>query len=337
MIVFALFILASSIWSGCSISVSRIPAKGIDVARCLFIEPDWYYHYRPKGMMTSTDDVLTAYVATASKFSDCKAQTEFCSPRQVQRYVDLGCGIGSCLLLASYYLQPSIISVGIEVQAISASLAQQTVSSLPARDNTPHLHIENMDLRQLLPNADTTVSTALPGLVCKLVGKCDLVTANPPYCPPHSGTAALDPQRLNARFEMHGGIEEYCKVAHHLLDASNDESRFVFSFWSSQDDRVRLALQQANLRLKTVVKVTAGTVKRPRQYLNVYVAAPANAECMANDDARKKENVVDLDIIKTELPLQASTADSRGSAGCLSSTYVAIMNHLSMAKRPLRL
>lgn len=297
---------------------SRMPLKLNDVARCLFIEPDWYYHYRPKGMMTSTDDVLTAYVSTVAKFGDTIAENEFYPSGQVHRYVDLGCGIGSCLLLTSHYLRPSLISVGIEVQTISASLAQQTASSLP---NTPRLHIENMDIRHLLPGCNTE---EISPVVLGVIGKCDLVTANPPYCPPHSGTAALDPQRLNARFEVHGGIEEYCQVAHHLLNGSNLESRFIFSFWSSQDDRVCLALQQAKLTLKTVVKVTAGSSKKPKQYLNIYVASPAHTKS-------KEESVVELDIV-----LRETTKDDGSSSGCLSPTYLAIMSHLNMARRPLR-
>ena len=58
---------------------------------------NWHYNYRSRGMKTSTDDVIVAYMACASTSS---------SKDNISRYVDFGCGIGSTLLLVDYNLCP---------------------------------------------------------------------------------------------------------------------------------------------------------------------------------------------------------------------------------------
>lgn len=66
-----------------------------------------------------------------------------------------------------------------------------------------------------------------------LFGKVDLVTANPPYAQLGTGTLPRDSQRLAARFETRGGVEDYCLVASKLI--AEGTGRFILAFWNRDD------------------------------------------------------------------------------------------------------
>ena len=55
---------------------------------------DWHIYQRRGGHRTSTDDLITAWYAVHRR------------PQRPQRYLDLGCGVGSVLLMVSH--KPSI-------------------------------------------------------------------------------------------------------------------------------------------------------------------------------------------------------------------------------------
>jgi hypothetical protein len=76
---------------------------------------DWSYYYRLKGMQTSTDDIMVAFVAcfpqlseTVSPFSSLVLSEMKANELKVDRYIDLGCGVGSTLLLVSNTLRPNV-------------------------------------------------------------------------------------------------------------------------------------------------------------------------------------------------------------------------------------
>lgn len=141
---------------------------------------DWYFYQRKGGHRTSTDDALAAWFASHV----CKDS--------IERYVDLGCGIGSVLLMVTHRLRPTR-AVGLEAQAQSVQMARRSVEELP--QDAPPLEIVHGDMRQP-PEWSAT-----------------LVTGSPPYFPVGTGVASPDPQRFACRFETRGGVEAYCQAA----------------------------------------------------------------------------------------------------------------------------
>jgi tRNA1(Val) A37 N6-methylase TrmN6 len=203
------------------------------------------YYYRSKGMQTSTDDVFVAFVASYRDLDNFLEQ-HYYQDHSISNYVDLGTGIGSVLLLTAHANKP-LKSLGIEVQPESAALAKRSINELPS--DSPTIAIETFDIRQLL---NSSVQDDLYVKYNMLKGNVDLITANPPYLPLTSGTHCFDNQRKLARFELNGGIEDYCRVAHGLLAPNG---RFVFSFWADYSARVEEALKMHGMRINRLVKV----------------------------------------------------------------------------------
>ena len=202
---------------------------------------NWHYNYRSRGMKTSTDDVIVAYMACASTSS---------SKDNISRYVDFGCGIGSTLLLVNYNLCP-LESIGMEAQEQSFQLLQETIRTLP---DTNTLKVIHVDLRK-------------DGILEPL--SVQLITANPPYAPLSSGTLCKDEQRRGARFEMRGGVEEYCNAAKRLL---TKDGRFILSFWQQNhgDRRVRKAASNAGLKVFRTIDVYMGDASESVPHITVY-------------------------------------------------------------------
>lgn len=335
-----------------------------DIRRHPFVG-DWHYYYRQRGMQTSTDDVLVAFVACIANFPDfCEpfpaanspehelassesqplanrnaesVQTEFYP--QPCRYVDLGCGIGSILLLVAHSLSP-MSSIGLEVQSQSYRLASKTIQEIQMAQTesslsriggaSQELAVLNMDLRGLLHEEVLSVHEPL-----KLFWeRSELVTANPPYSPAASShTLAksskfsynLDSQRRNARFELHGGVEEYCRAAAQLLLPRNgyqDGSRggrFVLSFWASGASRVEDALKAAGLQVQRRMHVLAGRPDATLPYLTIFEAINYDKD--------------DPGAVATDwlLDIRRDAATNR-----LSWKYQYIQKLLNMQKRPLK-
>lgn len=188
---------------------------------------DWHYYYRQKGMKTTADDIIVAYMACFGKENDVR----------IGRYIDLGCGIGSTLLVVAHQLRP-IQSIGIEAQVQSCTLLDRTL--VEGIHDKSSIRILHGDLRSI------EIESA----------SADLITANPPYAPLTSGTLCSDSQRRSARFEMRGGIEDYLQTACRLL---SPKGRLVISFWAQRDGdaRVRCAAVKADLTIirRTGVKM----------------------------------------------------------------------------------
>jgi hypothetical protein len=164
-----------------------------------------------------------------------------------------------------------------------------------------------------------------------LKGKCNLLTANPPYFPRGTGTHSGDSQLRNARFELHGGIEEYCLAARELLCPEN--GLFVFSFCSSSvsasdatgtqcsDQRVRQALAAAGLKLTRRTMVLAGRWDSSEPMGCVYEAVVAQGEGM-DDTFVVEERQLDIRRMET--------------SNRLNPLYYSIQRALNMAPRPLK-
>lgn len=165
------------------------------------------------GHRYSTDDVLTAWYATA------------CAPR-VDRALDLGSGIGSVATIAAWRLAGARF-VTVEAQEASIRLARKSVryNGLQSRFTLYH-----GDLRD-------------PSLLAN-EKPFDLVTGSPPYFPEGTATRAEHPQAVPARIEVRGSVSDYAKAAARVLAPGGV---FVFVFPVSQ--RAEEAVSQAGLTI----------------------------------------------------------------------------------------
>ncbi|MBK8411566.1 MAG: methyltransferase domain-containing protein [Sandaracinaceae bacterium] len=151
---------------------------------------------RKQGHRYSIDDVLTAHEA-------CRARPD------ATHYVDLGCGLGSVLLMVAYKL-PGARVVGVEAQDVSFQLAQQNVER---NGQVDRITVQRGDLRDLLqPEPRAALLQAL--------GRGEgpqLISGTPPYMPVGTSTPSPDEQRRYARVELRGGVEAYLAAIGALL------------------------------------------------------------------------------------------------------------------------
>lgn len=153
---------------------------------CDAITRDFRIYQRRGGHRYSLDDLATAWQAAEA------------AP-QAQTVLDMGCGIGSVLLMLAWKL-PRATLFGIEALAMSADLAKKNVA---LNDIARRARIIAGDLREV------TVGWAHGG--------CDLVTGTPPYLPEGTALASPDPQRAAARIELRGGVEDYIVAGARVL------------------------------------------------------------------------------------------------------------------------
>lgn len=192
--------------------------------QCASLTRDWFLVQRRKGHRYSVDDLLVAQLA-ADRFGGA------------QRVLDLGCGIGSVLLMVGWAL-PHAQLTGIEAQPESIELARRNVVLNACR---ARVSLVQGDLR------DAEVIDRL--------GRFDLVTGTPPYFDPRAATPCADPQRAHAKFELRGGIEDYARAAARALTPSGC---FVVCAPAQPASRGLEAIRGAGLHARTVRPVLPG-------------------------------------------------------------------------------
>ncbi|KAJ4458615.1 putative SAM-dependent methyltransferase [Paratrimastix pyriformis] len=161
---------------------------------------NWRIFQHQQGNRWCCDDLLAAWLATGGL--DGALPTH-------QRHVDLGCGIGSVLMMVSWRL-PGLRSVGVEAQPISVGLARRSLAYNGCADRCEVVSGDFRDaelLQRLGP------------------GQVDLVTGTPPYFRLGSGYPSTKPQRCACRYEYRGGFGAYCDAARVLLVP--ERGRFV--------------------------------------------------------------------------------------------------------------
>lgn len=151
-----------------------------------FLTGDWRLFQKQQGHRWSLDDLVTAWIATRRQ-----------DPSRSLRALDLGCGLGSVLLMIAWKL-PGAEVVGIEAQPDRAAMGRRSIAynGVAAR-----CRIIDGDLR------DTELGD----------GAFDLVTGTPPYFPRGTGTESAKPHALPCRFEVRGGVEVYLETAQRVL------------------------------------------------------------------------------------------------------------------------
>lgn len=205
-----------------------LPQSGEDLC---YLTGDWRILQQQQGHRWSVDDLVTAWQAC-----------EGLPAGSVRRSLDLGCGIGSVLMMVAWNF-PQAQAVGVEAQAISVGLARRS------------LILNGIEARVMVRWGDLRDESQLPeGRVF------DLVTGTPPYFRLGQGVTSAKVQCGPCRFEYRGGVEAYCDAAARALAPSG---RFVVCEDADQEPRVLEALRAVGLHLRTVRQVIPKQGKPP--------------------------------------------------------------------------
>jgi tRNA1Val (adenine37-N6)-methyltransferase len=184
------------------------------------------------GHRWSIDDLMTAWVAV--DWLDRHA------PPEGARHLDLGCGIGSVLLMVAWAF-PALRSVGVEAQSRSAGLARRSVEWNGVEDR---VEVLDGDLRVVADSGFAQVRTGGSGF--------DVVTGTPPYFDVADGVVSDRPQRGPCRFETRGGVEDYARAAARVLAPSGV---FVVCETALAPERTSHALEAVGLAEREVLEV----------------------------------------------------------------------------------
>ncbi|RYE92149.1 MAG: methyltransferase domain-containing protein [Myxococcales bacterium] len=225
-------------------SPSAIPDTLPDDAEREALVGDWPLWQRRRGHRTSTDDVVTA--ARAASLVPGAA-----------RYLDIGCGVGSVMLLVAHALRPGR-TVGVEAQGQSVALLRRTLGELP---DPPPIEVIHGDLREVDPAA---------------LGRFDLITGSPPYFPLGTGVLPPDPQRQACRFELRGGVEDYAAAAGRLLA---DDGVFVMVAQTALAARVERGTHAASLAIRSRLDLWMRE-DRTDPFLTVFELRRTPGECV---------------------------------------------------------
>jgi tRNA1(Val) A37 N6-methylase TrmN6 len=188
---------------------------------------------RRDGHRYSLDDTLTAYVAARAR-------------PQAASALDLGCGIGSVLLMLAYKLRTARL-FGLEAQTQSHALA------------TANIARNSLGSRVSAALGDLRDEAALDALRTDNLGApFELVTGTPPYLPKEHGTFPPDAQRAHARFELRGGVEAYVAAAARVLAPSGV---FVICAGARTGERLERATKEAGLHVHATLSVIPSIAK----------------------------------------------------------------------------
>jgi len=168
------------------------------------------------GHRFSTDDVLTAWYGT----THC--------PR-ADTVLDLGSGIGAVGMIAAWRLAGARF-VTLEAQPESVRLALKSAAWNGLLDR---YEIRHGDLRDPTALADDE--------------RFDLILGSPPYFAAGSGPEGDHPQKIACRFEVRGGIEEYCATAAAHLSTGGVFACVFPVDPPAQHDRMRIAAAASGL------------------------------------------------------------------------------------------
>jgi tRNA1(Val) A37 N6-methylase TrmN6 len=205
---------------------------------------DWRILQRLDGHRWSLDDLVTAWLATTVAHAPT-------------RILDLGCGIGSVLLMLAWRF-PAARVVGVEAQAVSVDLARRSIAWNGCDDRC---EVRRGDLR------DPSVIAGEPAF--------DVVTGTPPYLVPGTGRTSPRPQKTPCTFELRGGIEEYARAAARALAPGG---AFVVCEQAAQGARTHAAAAAAGLAVCVSLPVVPRQGKPPLFAVHALRRAPATAE-----------------------------------------------------------
>ena len=163
-----------------------------------FLLGAWRLLQRTDAHRYSTDDVVTAWVAWRVGRALGLGGGPLC---------DLGCGLGSVLLMCVWLHPSAAAAVGAEAQPRRLSLAQRSIAF-----NVGGARVVTAvggDLRE--PATHAALRGAAGG------GPFSLVTGTPPYFDVAAGGTPPHEESARCLFEYRGGVEAYCAAAAALL------------------------------------------------------------------------------------------------------------------------
>jgi tRNA1(Val) A37 N6-methylase TrmN6 len=206
-----------------------------------FLSGDWRVFQKRQGHRWSLDDLMTAAVA-APHATALKAT----------RLLDLGCGLGSVLLLMAWKFPASRVT-GIEAQADRAQLARRSIAYNGAGDRC---EVITGDLR------DATLPSPF-----------EFITGTPPYFPRGTGVESAKTHATPCRFEVRGGVEDYLAAASRLLAPGG---RAVFCSAALEQARVEAGAAAHGFQIIEHVEVVPRAGKAPLVMVDVFsrTAAP---------------------------------------------------------------
>lgn len=144
--------------------------------------------YQPQiGQRYTTDDMLVAWLAVDT------LRSRGASPA---RFADLGSGLCAVPMILLWAF-PQVTGQGIELSLARLRLGQR---SLQKNGLSHRFDPVCADLRSL-----------------PLRGRYPVVTSSPPYHTPGEGPVSPAPDKARVRFELNGGIRDYCRAAAGLL------------------------------------------------------------------------------------------------------------------------
>jgi tRNA1Val (adenine37-N6)-methyltransferase len=180
-----------------------------------YLTGDWRLFQKQRGHRWSLDDLVTAWVATRGLDAD-----------RALRALDLGCGLGSVLLMVAWRL-PHADVTGIEAQTDRAAMGRRSIA------------YNGVDTRCRIIDGDLRFADG-----DALAGPFGLITGTPPYFPIGTGTESTKAHAAPARFEHRGGVEDYLAAAAPRIAP---DGRIVVCTAALERDRVTVAVRTLGL------------------------------------------------------------------------------------------
>jgi tRNA1Val (adenine37-N6)-methyltransferase len=198
-----------------------------------YLAGDWRLFQPKSGHRWSLDDLVTAYVAVEA----VQGEREFAA-------IDLGCGLGSVLLLVAWSF-PTITVTGIEAQPARASRARRSLRYNGVSDRCVVLDGDLRDTAEL----------------CRGLGKnARLVTGTPPYFDAKSTKLSHDAEAAACRVELRGGLETYLETGATVMAPDGD---LVLCYPAASAERAGKAARERQLTLLSRVFVVPAVGKPP--------------------------------------------------------------------------
>jgi tRNA1Val (adenine37-N6)-methyltransferase len=208
-----------------------------------FLTGDWRLFQKQQGHRWSLDDLVTAWIATRRR-----------DPSRPLRALDLGCGLGSVLLMVAWKL-PGAEVVGIEAQPDRAMMGRRSIAYNGVEERC---RILDGDLREKV----------------QLDGTFELVTGTPPYFPRGTGTESGKMHAMPCRFELRGGVEDYLAAARRVLAPGGE---IVVCTAALERDRFIAATSDLGLHVREHWDITPRDGKEVLIMVDVVTAVPTDA------------------------------------------------------------
>lgn len=207
----------------------------------VFLTGDWRLFQKQVGHRWSLDDLVTAWIATRAR-----------DPARPLRALDLGCGLGSVLLMVAWKL-PAARVEGIEAQADRAAMARRSIAYNGVAERC---RVVDGDLREPI-SADALY---------------DLITGTPPYFPRGTGTESAKPHAMPCRFELRGGVEAYLAAARPVLAPDGE---LVICTAAGERERVAHASRELGLHPRAHWDIVPREGKPVLVMVDVLTSSPA--------------------------------------------------------------